>query len=135
MLFLLIYIVNKNIKGNFAFVLSPVKRSPGPFGANTPLLSPHSGPNPFLPGSRAWTRPRTRHRVAGGRGGHLGALAAILGHGGHLEMTLKGPVYYSSCKRVRVMNTPLPSNTLLKRKTRVYRGTIMLLIFALKHRL
>ena len=45
------------------------------------------------------------------------------------------PLFYSSCKRVRVMKTPLPSNALLKRKTGVYRGTIMFLISALKHRL
>ena len=45
------------------------------------------------------------------------------------------PLFNSSCKRVRVMMTPLPFKALLKRKTGVYRGTIMFLIFALKHRL
>ena len=42
-----------------------------------------------------------RREARGGRGGHLGAMAAILGpwrpswsHGGHLKMTLKGSLYY-----------------------------------------
>ena len=39
----------KNIQGNFASFSSLVKQSPGPIGTKTILLSPHSGPNPFLP--------------------------------------------------------------------------------------